>query len=511
MNRLLTAIERQTRLNPQAIAIRSGDESLSYAQLSAAVKQAAICLRACRTKSLGIFLDNGIDWIVIDLAAMAAGIRVVPLPWFFSDAQIRHAVVNGAVDCLAYAGDLPSGILGIGAPVKAYRNSWLQSLTTQEQAVVENSPAAGKLSYTSGTTGSPKGIDLSYDFVGQTCDSISAVISDLAIETHLSILPYATLLENIAGVYVPLMLGKTVYAESAARVGLSAELHLDPSILQQTFNQIQPDSLILTPQLLELFCLLGENNAINPDCLKFVAVGGARVGESLMRRARRAGIPAYEGYGLTEFGSVAILNTPQNDRIGSVGKPLPGVSVTIAADGEICLSTSLTRTDTDGLERQQTISVETGDFGSIDNDGFIYVQGRKSHLIVLASGRNVAPEWVETELNNSPWLAQSFVFSETGEELSALLVAAGAGITDSDLEAEIVAINRGLPAYARIKKWHRMPYPFSLDNQMLTVNGRLRRLQIKQLLPTLLASSRTLAPRNSGDSSQNSFKEIHPC
>jgi long-subunit acyl-CoA synthetase (AMP-forming) len=139
------------------------------------------------------------------------------------------------------------------------------------------------------------------------------------------------------------------------------------------------------------------------------------------------------------------------------------------------------------------------------------VHGRKSNQIVLTNGRNVAPEWVETELNNSPLLAQSFVFSETGVALSALLVAAGAGIADSDLEAEIEQINRNLPAYARIKKWHRMPYPFSQGNQMLTVNGRLRRLQIKQLLPTLLVSTRTFAPCNSGDSSQNPVKEIHPC
>lgn len=511
MSGLLTALERQARVNPASIAIRSGDDSLSYAQLSAAVRQTAICLRACRTNSLGIYLDNGIEWIVVDLAAMAAGIRIVPLPWFFSDGQIRHALSNGAVDCVVYAGDLPPGIVGTGAPIKAYGASCLQSLDAQTCAAVENSWAAGKLSYTSGTTGSPRGIELAYDFIDQTCDSISTAISALAIDTHLSILPYATLLENIAGVYVPLMLGKTIYAESAERVGLSAELNLNPFILQQTFNRIRPGSLILTPQLLEVFCGLCENDAIDPGCLKFVAVGGARVGESLMRRARRARIPAYEGYGLTEFGSVAMLNTPQNDRIGSVGRPLPGVSVRIAADGEICLSTRLTRIDTNGIERRQTICVETGDLGSIDSDGFVYVHGRKSNLIVLASGRNVAPEWVETELNNSPLLAQSFVFSETGAALSALLVAAGAGIEDHDLEAEIEGINRGLPAYARIKKWYRLPYPLSKENHTLTINGRLRRQQIRQRLPTLLASSRTFAPRNSGNSSQHSVKGIHPC
>ncbi len=509
MNSLLTALQRHALGNPQAIAIRSGDNSLSYAGLLTVVEQAASRLQTCPVKSLGVYLDNGIDWIVADLAAMSTGIRVVPLPWFFSNEQIGHALGDGTVDFVAHGGQLPSGIVGTGSPLKLGEASWIQPIATTGCVAAIRPQTGGKLSYTSGTTGRPKGIDLAYDFIAQTCRSIATAISGLGIETHLSILPYATLLENIAGVYVPLMLGKIVYAEAAADIGLTAELGLDPGRLRQTFNRIQPDSLILTPQLLEVFCLLAETGAIDPECLAFVAVGGARVGETLMRRARRAGIPAYEGYGLTEFGSVAILNTPRSDRVGSVGQPLPGVSVAIAADGEICLSARLTPNDAQ-QGQGQAIKVNTGDYGSIDDDGFIYVHGRKTNLIVLSSGRNVSPEWVETELNSSPLIAQSCVFSDTGAELSALLVAAAAGIPDSDLLAEIERVNRTLPAYARITNWHRMPYAFSQNNQMLTVNGRLRRLQIQQALPTLLASSGTYAPFNSGDSSQFSVQEINP-
>jgi long-subunit acyl-CoA synthetase (AMP-forming) len=510
MNTLLTRLEHHALASPESIALRSGEESLTYVQLMADVLQLAQRLGEYGVKSLGLYLDNGIEWIVLDLASIVADIRVVPLPWFFSDEQLSHAIEAGTVDFVAFANDLPAGIIGTGAAKLLYGNCRLQPVLSSAAKAAASGHASGKLSFTSGTTGRPKGIELEHRFIDQTCQSLSNAISTLDIGKHLSILPYATLLENIAGVYLPLTLGKTVYAEAAARVGLSAELSLDPTRLQQTFNQIQPNSLILTPQLLELFCILVEYQAIDPACLVFVAVGGARVGEPLMRRARRLGIPAYEGYGLTEFGSVAILNTPQNDCPGSVGKALPGVTVELAADGEICLSTTLGQNDAD-TQRLEKITVQTGDFGSIDSDGFIYVHGRKSDMIILSTGRNVSPEWVEVELNSSPLIAQSYVFTETSSELSALLVTAGPDMADSDLDAEVERINRTLPPYAQIKHWHRLLSPFSRDNQMLTVNGRLRRLQIEQLLPTLLVGAESRSSVTGIDLPNNSVQEINQC
>jgi long-chain acyl-CoA synthetase len=499
MNSLQSRLERWARTKPSAIALGSRDQSLTYAGLTAAVQQLASQLSRHRVKSLGLYLDNGIDWIVIDLAAMAAGIRVVPLPWFFSDQQIEHAIEAGLVSHLAVADDLPAGIVGTGVRAKLYADSWLQSIVTKSES--SNSSISGKVSFTSGSTGTPKGIELDYEFIDQTCASLVSAISSLGIETHLSILPYATLLENIAGVYLPLMLGKTVYAVPSERVGLSADLQINPVKLQQCFNRIQPDSLILTPQLLELFCLLVENRAIDPECLVFVAVGGARVGETLLQRARSAGIPAYEGYGLTEFGSVALLNTPCNDRPGSVGKPLPGVSVEIAEDGEILL----------GRAVMGSTQLATGDLGSIDADGYISVHGRKSNLIVLPNGRNVAPEWVETEINASPLIMQSYLFAETGSELSALLQVNGPEVADCDLDVEIDRINRGLPAYARVNRWYRLEQPFSRANHMLTANGRLRRAHINQLLPTLLASTRSPLSMLVAEPPNFQIQETNPC
>jgi len=297
-----------------------------------------------------------------------------------------------------------------------------------------------------------------------------------------------------------------VQAEAAVSVGLSADLRLDPARLVHTFNRVRPGSLILTPQLLELLRLLAENGAIDPGCLVYVAVGGARVGEALIAGARRAGIPAYEGYGLTEFGSVAILNTPASDRIGSAGKPLPGVTAAIAADGELCLATTIAQ----GRQRQ-ALSVRTGDLGSIDNDGFIFIHGRKSNLIVLSSGRNVSPEWIETELNASPLIYQSYVFSETRSELSALLVATEANADAVELEAEIDRINQTLPRYAQVTNWYLLTRPFCRENATLTANGRLRRTRIELLLPQLLAGAKFAAAPVGGGFPDYSHQEIKPC
>lgn len=483
MNQIVRQIEARARELPDAIAIRAGDRSLTYAQLVEDLRWVADKLRLLQAKSLGIYLDNGIEWIVIDLAASYAGIQVVPLPWFFSAGQIQHAVERGLVDLVAIDRDLPAGLVADGAAITGYGRACLQSIA---KATFESQKphGSGKISFTSGSTGNPKGIELDPAFIDQTCNSICMAIPGDRVGIHLSVLPYATLLENIAGVYAPLVLGKCVHAEAASAVGLLPDLRIDPEQFTRIFNRVRPASMILTPQLLEFLCLLCEHEAIDPGCLGFVAVGGARVGEFLTHRARAAGIPVYEGYGLTEFCSVAMLNTPSDERIGSVGKPLPGVDVELGVDGEIILSTLISNADEGGI-RERRITLETGDYGAIDDDGFVYVHGRKSNLIVLANGRNVAPEWIEAELAASPAITQAYVYSADENKLSALLFADGS-VGDPDLEAEVKRINLDLPAYAGIHDWRRLQTPFSRENEMLTVNGRLRRNHIRRRLTMLL-------------------------
>jgi long-subunit acyl-CoA synthetase (AMP-forming) len=511
VNSLIAQLLKRCAAQPDDDALRSRDLRLSYAELLDAVEYATEQLRSLELRRIGLYLDNGLDWIIFDLAALAAGITAVPLPRFFSSAQIVHAIDDANLDGIIFDHELPPGVTASGVALPGFSDSRIQCTESCNGSLAPRSPetpasstsAPARVSYTSGSTGAPKGVELGADFIEQTATSLCQAIADLDINVHLSILPYATLLENIAGIYVPLLLGRCVHAEPAVDVGLNDALGLDPAKLVTCFNRVRPNSLIITPQLLELLCQLVENAAINPDCLVFVAVGGARVAPTLLQRARQAGIPAYEGYGLTEFASVATLNTPRNDRIGSVGKPLPGVSVSVAEDGEICLARDLPCET--GKGRQAL--VRTGDLGSIDGDDFVQLHGRKSNLIVLANGRNVSPEWIEAELNASPLILQSYVFSDNGEQLAALLASPA---TDAALETAINCINQDLPAYARVSEWHRLTTPFSRAAQTLTANGRLRRQQIAQQLPELLSrGNASLTPGRSPG--RISLQESNPC
>ena len=486
MKSLFNQLREYALLQPESIAIRSENQSLSYATLIHDVEQLSAQLEALNAKAIGLYIDNGIEWIVIDLACSLAGISIVPLPWFFSPQQLQHACNDAAIDYVVATHESKHGInhlITLNHSIAVYQQCFLHPvsrLTTSTEIARRN---GGKVSYTSGTTGSPKGIWLENAFIEQTITSICSAIGELEINRHLSILPYATLLENIAGVYVPLMMGKTIYAEPASRIGLSSDLQLNPLALEQTFNQTQPESLIVTPQLLEVMILLAENQRINTDCLKFIAVGGARVTDTLIKRARQANIPAYEGYGLTEFGSVALLNTPLQDRIGSTGKALPGVNIEIANDGEIILSTKI-RTENNA---SKLVKVATGDLGEIDRDGYVYIHGRKSNTLVLLTGRNVSPEWVESELNLSPLIQQCYVYGEGQVQLSAL-IGAQQNTSDHAIQTEIDRINESLPAYARIAHWKRLVQPFSVRSETLTPNGRLRRDNIQFSLPYLLSN-----------------------
>lgn len=484
MNALIDRLAHYASVDPERVALQSRERVLSYGELFRDVTRVARAFRRQQVSSLGLYLDNGFEWVVIDLACAVAGIRVTPLPWFFSEAQLKHAGLDAAIDHVAFADDWPPGILGDGAATGLYRDSRLRRVNTS-RVDWAGSVWGEKLSFTSGTTGEPTGIRLDNRFLERICASLDRVTANLTIDRHLSVLPYSTLLENVAGVYLPLLQGKLVCAEPCGETGLTRALGLEPARLAACINRVKPSSLILTPQLLDGLCAMAENGLIDTTPLRFVAVGGARVPPALIERARAAGIPAYQGYGLTEFGSVAILNTPAQNRANSVGKPLPGVGVEIAADGEIVLTT-LAAAAPDAEYRGLKIRVATGDYGHVDNDGFVYIHGRKSNVIVLPSGRNVSPEWVEAELNASPLIRQSFVYARD-DWLEALIVPVeGAAAA---LEGEIERIGASLPAYARIARWQTLHTPFSPANRLVTANGRLRRDRIRSALPNLLAVS----------------------
>ncbi len=177
------------------------------------------------------------------------------------------------------------------------------------------------------------------------------------------------------------------------------------------------------------------------------------------------------------------VNTPQARLQGSVGKPLPHVQLRFAEDGEIMVAGSImlgytgaaqTGTDQAEPEAKGNSFWPTGDIGYLDDAGYLHISGRKRNVFITSFGRNVSPEWVESQLAQSPKIAQAALFGEARPWNTALIVPA-AGASDADIEQVVSQVNAGLPDYARVGRWLYADAPFSSQNRQLTPNFRLRR------------------------------------
>lgn len=480
---ILRVLAARARDRGEAIALMGENAVIDYAALDRLVSGLADQLRDERARMLGVLLDNSPAWAIVDLAALKAGVASVPLPGFFSDAQLAHALRDAGVDTLFT--DQPERLLALahrlgvptGAPVPqdiAAHIVWRIRLTPERKRV----PPAGtaKITYTSGTTGAPKGVCLDQATIDRVTASLLARLGAPTLAHHVSLLPLATLLENIGGVYLPLLAGGTAHLLSARTVGMQGASGLDANAMLAALRTARASSTIMIPQMLHALVLAREAGAAPLPALRFVAVGGAPVAPALLARAKALALPVFEGYGLSECASVVALNTPGCERAGSVGVPLPHVRLRVDGTGEIHVAGAVFRGYLGGAPHEDGF-LPTGDIGHVDADGFLYLTGRKKNMFITAFGRNVAPEWVERELTLEPAVAQAAVYGEARAWNTAVIVPRGS-LPAGDVEKAIAQANRRLPDYARVRAWVRADGAFTVENGQWTGTGRPRREQI---------------------------------
>ncbi|MEH6813852.1 MAG: AMP-binding protein, partial [Motiliproteus sp.] len=482
---LLARIHQHSSDQGDKIAIQSDTGQVSYRKLSDRIQHLAELLIRTDTKHLGIWLDNGSEWIVCQLAAFQAGIPVTPIPTFFSLQQAYHAVSQSGVDVLITASLDQARIMDSNFAADPLLQPLLQQVGVyrRETMTADLPDKTALVTFTSGTTGTPKGVCLSLVQLDSLCQSLYQKLGDLRIEQHACLIPLAVLLENLAGVLLPLYAGERTLIYPSTDTGLTGSTSLNLQQLAKFLNKHQPQSLILTPQLLKALLALKAGNAINCN-FKFIAVGGGTTSVTMLRRAKALGLPVYEGYGLSECASVVSLNTPAENRPGSAGQPLPHCQVAIAGDGEIMIHGSsmlgYLGHNPDNGEHKSAEWIASGDIGTIDEQGFLHIQGRKKNVYINSSGRNFCPEWIESELNASPLIQQACVFGDNRPFNIAIINSANA-VTDAQLQSEIERINQQLPDYAQIGTWLPGVTPFRPSNQQLTANGRIRREVIYQV------------------------------
>jgi long-chain acyl-CoA synthetase len=499
------------------------------------------------------------EWTVLDFAIWTAGAAVVPIyetssadqvAWILADSgataviverdehadavesvrdqapELRsvHVIDDGALDQLTEAGkDLPDSELDARrATLRA------DSLAT--------------LIYTSGTTGRPKGCELTHGnflfeidngmtLLGRFMNAqgslllfiplahvLARVLQVGAIKTR-TVIGHTPDVKNLLGdlgefkptfvLAVPRVFEKVFNsAKAKAEADGKGKIFDKAAQVAVDWSRAQDDGgpgIALKAQhaLFDKLVYGKLRAALGGRCLGAIS-GGAPLGERLGHFFRGIGVTVYEGYGLTETTAAAAVNHDDALRIGTVGRPLPGVSAAIADDGEILLRGGVVMRGYWKNEdaTREAIDAEgwfhTGDIGEIDSDGFLKITGRKKEILVTAGGKNVAPAVLEDRLRSHRLISQCIVVGDQRPFIAALITLDEEALPqwleskgkpkdqtaeqvreDPELHAEIESAvqdaNRAVSQAEAIKKFRILGTDFTEDNGMLTPSLKLKR------------------------------------
>jgi long-chain acyl-CoA synthetase len=367
-----------------------------------------------------------------------------------------------------------------------------ESLPGRYQSYRELKPSAGVidvrerqwdelavLTYTSGTTGTPKGVMTSFQNLGFEVDTLMNIINVRQGETTVSILPLSHLLELVGGFLCALYSGSTIAYinslfpqdilramkdQSATRM-VAVPLFFN-MVKKQIDRQIRKSSKMKRLVFWFLFhvcapiCPIGIRRimfrTIHQEFgghVRYFMSGAAPLNLATEIFFERIGLPIYQGYGLTETSPVASINTEDHHSRGTVGKPLPDTEVRIAEDGEVLVRGKHV---TQGYYKLEDLTAQaidgdgwfhTGDLGSFDSAGYLTINGRKKNLIVLGSGKKVQPEEVEQPLEASHLFKEVCVLGLTSlDELRQGQEEVGCVVVPSD---EALGLHPGPKAMAR--------------------------------------------------------------
>ncbi|HSR14522.1 MAG TPA: long-chain fatty acid--CoA ligase [Gemmatimonadales bacterium] len=454
---------------------------------------------------------------------------------------LRHVIVfdpepGGTEGVLSLA-----EVQAIGRAARNRHAAW------RERALAVQPTDLATIIYTSGTTGEPKGVMLTHGNLASNVVACLQVLDMRPEDECLSFLPLSHVFERTAGHYVMLHAGILInYAKSVESV--SNDL-LDrrptvvtsvPRLFEKIYTRVidkaagasatkrrlfrwakrvgdawtdavlrdgrAPAGLALQHAIADrlVFAKLRERTG---GRIRFFISGGAPLAPEVARFFYASGLMLLEGYGLTETSPVVSVNVPGAHRIGSVGKPLPGVEVRIAEDGEILTrgphvmmgyfhkpEATAESIDADGWFR-------TGDIGRLDEEGFVYITDRKKDLIVTAGGKNIAPQPIEGRLKTNPFIANAVMLGDRRKFPIALLVpeferlrewAATEGIDQQDdaalaslpaarskMEMEAKKHLRDLASFEVPKKFLILERDFSIERGELTPKLSVRRRAVE--------------------------------
>jgi long-chain acyl-CoA synthetase len=499
------------------------------------------------------------EWTVCDFAIWAAGAVTVPVyetssadqvAWILSDSGAKASIVEKHEHAEAMesvrdqAPELgPVWVLdddAVGTLTAAGKDVDDAELDARRATLTADSLAT--LIYTSGTTGRPKGCELTHgNFLFEINNGMTLLGRFLSVEGSLLLfIPLAHVLARV--LEVGAVKTRTVVGHTPDVKNLVADLGefqptfvlAVPRVFEKVYNQAKATAdsggkgkifdkaarvaidwskaqdtggpgIALKAQhaVFDKLVYSKLRAALGGRCIGAVS-GGAPLGDRLGHFYRGIGVVVYEGYGLTETTAAAAVNHDEALRIGTVGRPLPGVSVAIADDGEVLIKGGIVMR---GYWKNDDATKEaidgegwfhTGDIGEIDGDGFLKITGRKKEILVTAGGKNVAPAVLEDRLRAHALVSQTIVVGDQRPFIGALITLdeeALPGWLESkgkpkdtpldklrddedlikELDAAVADANKAVSHAEAIKKYRVLDSDFTEENGMLTPSLKLKR------------------------------------
>ena len=510
---------------------------------------------------VGLMSRTRYEWTLCDYAIWTAGAVTVPIYETSSAEQVQWNLSDSAAVAVIVESPGHAGVLdGVRGQLPALQHAWqidagdLETLSASGRDVPAaelegrraglSTASLATVIYTSGTTGRPKGCELTHGNLLGTGRSAGMVLPELFNPDG------ATLLFlPLAHVFARLI--QVACVETGARMGHTADI----KNLLPDFAAFQPTFILSVPRVFEKVYNTAKQKAHADgkgaifDRAEAVAIaysealakgrvglplalqhrlfdklvysklrvalggkvawavsGGAPLGARLGHFFRGIGVTILEGYGLTETTAAGSVNTPAQLKIGTVGRPSPGVTVRIADDGEILMAgehiyRGYWRNDAATQEAKGDGWFHSGDIGEIDADGFIRITGRKKELIVTAGGKNVAPAVLEDRLRAHPLVSQCMVVGDQQPYIACLVTldaeAVGpwatakgkptdvaALIHDPDLLAEVQGAvdeaNKAVSKAEAIRRFAVLPVDWTEDGGQLTPSLKLKRAVVMQ-------------------------------
>lgn len=404
--------------------------------------------------------------------------------------------------------------------------------------------------YTSGTTGPPKGACLSHRYILNSVESLRQTIPLFETDVSFSYLPFCHVAERISGLYNRLYSGVSAYfVDNLSRLG-EYMLEVKPTVfasLPRFFEKIHArivadldfvngeermafdDALVLGRRISKLRQArevipaslqeeyLKKAPALNRlkdyfgGRIRLATSGGAPLPLEVAEFFDACGLPILQAYGLTENICVA-FNRPDNHKFGTVGPPMPGCEVKIAADGEILVRSEMMfsgyyQAPEQTAEMFKDGWLATGDIGELDADGFLKITGRKKELIVTSTGKKVAPALIENMLKEHHLISQAMVYGEGKSYLVALLTLnpieaaeyarahgveeSPSGLAASDQILTLVKgivdqVNARVSSTESIKRFVVLERDFEIEQDEITPTGKIKRDVVTRLYGELI-------------------------